>query len=233
MRVPRHDIILSLPAGRAIAEDEALLDQLQPRDARLERWWVAVKPAVVVGLGLHHQLASVVDLERCRAAGVEVLHRRAGGGALLVDEHMLCGAVCVPIDAVPSDVTESYRWLGDELTAALNECGVPARRVDVAEARADVAALRSSGDVVSRLLLSTCYGALSPHEVVVGQAKVVGLAQVRRRHAALFQFGILLRSQSPLADYLMVDDDDVVRERLRAELQKRTVGLRELSRQAC
>ncbi len=31
-------------------------------------------------------------------------------------------------------------------------------------------------------------------------AKVVGLAQVRRQHAALFQVGILLRDQSPLAD---------------------------------
>ena len=60
---------------------------------------------------------------------------------------------------------------------------------------------------MSRLLLTTCYGALSPHEVVVGTAKLVGLAQIRRRHAALFQFGILLQDQSPLADLLVVPDE--------------------------
>ena len=60
-----------------------------------------------------------------------------------------------------------------------------------------------AADAAARLLLDACYGALSPHEVVDATArKVVGLAQVRRRHAALFQVGILLRDQSPLADLL-------------------------------
>jgi lipoate-protein ligase A len=70
---------------------------------------------------------------------------------------------------------------------------------------------------------------LSPHEVVVGPGrKLVGLAQVRRRHAALFQFGILLRDQSPLAEYLRVPDASR-REEVRAELRRRTVGLASLT----
>ena len=169
---------------------------------------------MVVGLGLHHRLASVVDLERCRAAGVEVLQRRAGGGALLLDEHMVCGAICAP---ATEDVTESYRWLGDILAGALN-----ARRVEIAQARADVAAVRARTDHTARLLLDTCYGALSPHEVVIGQQKVVGLAQIRRRDRALFQFGVLLRDQSKLADYLVAEG---VREQLRDELASRTTRL--------
>lgn len=225
MRLPRHDTPLSLPAEpprEALARDEALLDAVQPAGPHLERWYVAASPAVVVGLGLRHRVAEIVDLARCAAAGVEVLHRRAGGGAVLVDrDTMLCGAICLPLPhpLLGDDLTASYRWLGEHLSARLG-----ARRVEVAEARADVATLKSRGDPVARLLLGACYGALSPHEVVMGTAKLVGLAQIRRRHAALFQFGVLLQDQSALADLLVVPDEST-REELRAELRRRTVGI--------
>ena len=214
MRLPRHDTLVSLPAEpprTAIAADEALLDSPLSQ----VRLWLPSQPAVVVGLALHHRLGSVVDVERCNAAGVEVVERRAGGGALLLDESVVCGAICLP--ATP-DLTESYRWLGEALAMALD-----ARRVEVAEARQDVTNLRARNDEVSRLLLDTCYGALSPHEVVIGHQKVVGLAQIRRRDRALFQFGVLLRDQSLLADYLLVHGE---REQLRHQLAQRTTGLR-------
>ena len=218
-------LIRPMRAREAIAADEALLDL--PGTSRF--WfWQAEAPAVVVGIRLHHRLASVVDLDRCRASDVDVVERHAGGGALLLDAHVLCGAIALPISAVSSDVTESYRWLGDALVDALSSLGVNARRVEVAEARADIARLRASGD----LLLNVCYGALSPHEVVVdtveGSEKLVGLAQVRRRHAALYQFGILLRSQAPLADFLRVELEQD-RASLRNELERRTIGLESLT----
>jgi lipoate-protein ligase A len=229
---------MSLPAEHprdALARDQAMLDDALREpvasgsaasgQAPLVRWWVASAPAVVVGLGLRHRLASIVDIERCRAVGVDVLERRAGGGALLLDEHMLCGAVCLPAANVAHDVTESYRWLGDLLAARLRAAGVSgARRVEVAEAREDVAVLKARNDPVARILLATCYGALSPHEVVVGAAKLVGIAQIRRRRGALFQFGILRRDQSALADYLHVPDE-ATRAELREALRRRTIGV--------
>ncbi len=240
---------MSLPAEdprAALLRDEALFDTLAARLALahevqdvssigmsapsvaesppLVRWWTASSPAVVVGLGLHHRVASIVDTDRCHAAGVAVLARRAGGGALLLDEHMLCGAVCVPRADVPDDVTESYRWLGDLLASRLRALGISeARRIETDEARRDVATLKSRKDEVAKILLTTCYGALSPHEVAIGNAKLVGLAQIRRRHAALFQFGILLRDQSPLADLLQVPDEQT-RQELREALRQRTIG---------
>ncbi len=228
MRLPRHDTSQSLPAEHpreALARDEALLDAVVPNSTPLVRWWVGASPAVVIGLGLRHRVHEIVDIDRCRAAGVEILERRAGGGALLVNAHMLCGAICLPRSSIPDDVTESYRWLGDILQAKLRALGVEnARRIDLAEARADVAQLKALDDRVNRLLLSTCYGALSPHEIAIGNAKLVGIAQIRRRHAALFQFGILLRNQAPLADYLQVPDEPT-REKLRDALSQRTVGI--------
>jgi len=234
MRLPRHDTSHSLPAEpprEALARDEALLDQVQPGGPVLERWYVAASPAVVVGLGLRHRLADAVDLARCAAAGVDVLHRRAGGGAVLVDrDAMLCGALCVPVPhpVVGDDLTGSYRWLGEHLATRLARLGIAgARRVEVEAARGDVGGLKSRDDALARLLLTTCYGALSPHEVVVGPAKLVGLAQIRRRHAALFQFGVLLADQSSLADFLAIPDEPT-RAALRAALRHRTIGLRQL-----
>src|SRR5439155_18942962 len=138
LRLPRPGTPLRLsaePRRDAIARDEALLEQ-----GAGERWWIAASPAVVVGLGMHQRLFTIVDRERCRAAGLEVLERRAGGGALLLDQHMLCGAICLPIESVAADVTESYRWLGDHLVARLSALGIAGlRRAEVTEARADVA----------------------------------------------------------------------------------------------
>jgi lipoate-protein ligase A len=230
--VPRHDTSLRLPAElprEALRRDEALLDQVTPGGAWLQRVYLASAPAVVLGLGLWHRADQVVDVERCRAAGVDVLPRKAGGGAVLVDANMVCGAICAPLPApgIPDDLTESYRWLGDRFVERLRACGVPGvRRVEVAEARADTEKLRAEQ---ARLLQTTCYGGLSPHEIVAGPSarKLVGLAQVRRRHAVLFQFGILLRDQSPLADFLQIPNDSS-RENLKEALRERTVGLFDL-----
>jgi lipoate-protein ligase A len=220
------------PPAEALAHDEALLDQVVPDGPTCVRWYTVSAPAVVLGLGSWQQRGAIVDESRCRAVGVQLLARRAGGGAVLLDDGMLCAAICVPLPnpRVPADLTASYRWLGDGLAAALRALGVQRiERVEVAQARADVSALRTRTDPVGPLLLQTCYAALSPHEVVVyrqpgGPSKIVGLAQVRRRHAALFQLGVLLRDQSPLADLLRVDAE-ATREQLRQALRQRTAGL--------
>ena len=225
MRLPRHDTPQRLsaePPLEAIGHDEALLDEPAAPQTRMQmHWWLPSSPAIVVGLGLRHRIHSVIDVDRTRAAGVTVLDRKAGGGAVYLDRaNMLCGALAVPTASVPADVTESYRWLGDTLLEALRYLGVAAERVSTEDARANVARLRAARSP----LLSTCYGALSPHELTVEGKKLVGLAQVRRRETTLYVLGILLRDQSPLAEYLVGDDDT-----LRAELARRTVGLSSLT----
>jgi len=248
MRQPRHATPLRLSAAlpaeaprlsaelpaEALARDEALLDEVAVQRRVRVRWYTPSAPAVVLGLGLRHRRAAVVDDARCRAAGVAVLERRAGGGAVLLEPGLVCAAVCLPLpDArAPDDMTASYRWLGERFAAALGRLGVEhVERVEVEQARADVHGLRAraAADPVARLLLDACYGALSPHEVIVappgaGPRKLVGLAQVRRRQAALFQVGLLGRDQSALADLLIVPDERV-RAALRAALGDRTTGL--------
>ena len=200
-----------LAPADGLAGDEALLATISTK--ALVRWWLPSTPAVVVGVRVSPTV------------GVNVLKRQAGGGAVLVDEFMLCGAICLPIADVAPDVTESYRWLGDLLAPM-----VGGTRVEVARARADVAGLRARTDDVARLVLACCYGALSPHEVVdSGGRKIVGFAQVRRRHAALFQIGMLFRDQSRLADLLDIDSERC--EALRGELRQRSGAISSTPRQ--
>jgi lipoate-protein ligase A len=144
---------------------------------------------------------------------------------VLLDDGMLCLTVALglPHPLAVADVTESYRWIGEALAAGLRSEGVSeVRAASVIDARAQTAVAKFVAP--DSALRAACYGGLSPYEVIVGAAKVVGLAQARRKEVALFQIGILLRDQSDLAEVLVSAD----RERLRSELRTRTVGLNQL-----
>ena len=86
------------------------------------------------------QLDSTVDQEACAAAGVEVVRRRSGGGAVLVDPSSLVWVdlVVAATDALWSaDVGRSMWWVGEAWAKALEGAGLrrPQRleRPDVAQ----------------------------------------------------------------------------------------------------
>lgn len=227
-----HELLQGLQVERGspaveLARDQALLEVVGPGEPLRVRWYVVSQPAVVLGFAQRTRVESLVDRARCRAAGVAVIERQAGGGLVLLDERMVClsVALALPHPRLPDDLTESYRWLGEAVRDGLRAAGFRGLQVlPVARARQWQAALRARGDGVSAVAAATCFGSPSPYEVFVGQAKLVGLAQVRRRHAALFQAGIPLSDQSALADLARVSDEDT-RERVRDELRRSTVGL--------
>ncbi|MDX6555163.1 MAG: lipoate---protein ligase [Miltoncostaeaceae bacterium] len=128
-----------------------------------------------------------VDRDAARAAGVEVLRRRSGGGPVLWDAGLLALDVVLPRGhrLAGEDVVAAYRWLGEAVAGALRALGVPDVAVlSPAEARADPG---RDGPAAA-----ACFGGRSPYEVLAGGRKVVGLSQARRRQGALFQAGILL-----------------------------------------
>jgi lipoate-protein ligase A len=144
----------------------------------------SIGPALVIG---SRQSLDVVDVEACRAAGVDVVKRRSGGGAVLVEPAEMCWFdVVVPADdprfaAVAGDVGASMRWLGLHVVAGLNQLGVD----DV------VAHLGSmSGAAWSDLV---CFAGLGPGEVVRGGSKLVGVSQRRTRRGARFQCMVHVR----------------------------------------
>lgn len=146
-----------------------------PEPARREVWVHEVdRPALVLG---STQGAQAVDAARAEALGVEVVRRRSGGGAVLLEP----GAVLWVDVVVPAgdplwqdDVGRAAWWLGERWRSALAEQGWAG---EVHRGGLDAGAWGS--------LL--CFAGLGPGEVVVGGRKVVGVSQRRRRGWARFQ----------------------------------------------
>lgn len=137
-------------------------------------------PALVLGSA---QPFSHVDAGAARAAGVEVVRRRSGGGAVYVSHSSVVWVdVVVPAGDLlwEQDIGRAAWWLGDAWARALAEIGVDGPRV------------WKSGMRRSGWSDRICFAGVGPGEVLLGQAKAVGLAQRRTRTAALFQTAVVL-----------------------------------------
>lgn len=145
--------------------------------ARREIWRHDITaPALVLGSTQHD---SDVDIEACRRAGVEVVRRRSGGGAvLLVPGEVTWLDVIVPA-ATPgwsADVHRPMVWLGNGLAGAI------ARATGIVDLAVHDDAMRSTP--WSRLV---CFDGLGAGEVLLGGRKLVGISQRRTRDAARLQ----------------------------------------------
>lgn len=153
----------------------------QPVAAPAWRLWRYDRPAIVLGVSQRARRDAAAA-----AAPLDVLVRAAGGGAVLVGPWMIGLSVALPAAhaLVGHALVDSYRWLGEGIAEALRDCGVCAARALPPE---DARARPRDPD-----LDWACFGGLSPWEVVVGERKIAGLAQVRRRHGVLLVGGVLL-----------------------------------------
>jgi lipoate-protein ligase A len=174
-------------------------------------------PAVVLG---STQRGDVVDADRARAAGVAVVRRRSGGGAVLVTPDDP-----VWIDAwIPrggplwhEDVSLAFSWLGTAWAEALAILGHPG-----------ASAHRGAYASCTRWSSLVCFGGVGAGEVVVPDGrKVVGLAQRRSRPGAWFHSACVLRWEpSALLDVLDLPGPE--RETARRELAAAVVGVDDL-----
>jgi lipoate-protein ligase A len=153
-----------------------------PEDARPEIWVHHVtRPAVVLGSS---QREEVLDRSACRRAGVEIVRRRSGGGAvLLVPGDVAWLDVIVPRDGPGwhEDIHRPMVWLGGMLAEALRDVGAPGTtwHGSLTVHRGKMRSTRWSSTV--------CFDGLGPGELVSDGAKVVGMSQRRTRHAARLQ----------------------------------------------
>lgn len=144
--------------------------------------WVcdATAPALVLG---STQPAEVVDRDACARAGVEVVRRRSGGGAVLVVPGDLLWVDLLLPRHDPlwhDDVGVAFHWVGDLFAGVLAAQGLPA-------------AVHRGGLAPAPWADEVCFAGLGPGEVTVDGAKVVGLAQRRSRQGARFQCAVLHR----------------------------------------
>ena len=140
------------------------------------------RPAIVLG---STQTPGVVDVAAARSAGLEVVRRRSGGGAVLVtpDDPAWVDVWVPGGDPLWSpDVTAAFGWLGTAWADALGRLGL-----------GDVAVQGSGPGTCTRWSSLVCFGGVGAGEVTVGARKVVGLSQRRNRSGAWFHGACLLR----------------------------------------
>ena len=148
------------------------------------------------------QKDDAVDWERVRRRGAEVVHRRSGGSAVLVEPgSALWVDVTIPAgDPLwDPDVGRAFHWIGAAWAEVLTAGGLPARWHD--------GAMRSTP-----WSAWVCFAGLGPGEVTVDGRKVVGLSQRRTREGVLFQCcAAVTWEPERLLDLLALDDADRAR----------------------
>ncbi|MCR1781857.1 hypothetical protein KVF89_04860 [Nocardioides carbamazepini] len=177
-----------------------------------EVWsFVPGHPALVLGSAQDH---TVADAVATAAAGVEVVRRRSGGGAVYVDP-----ARSVWLDVVvprhdprwSEDVRTSVYWLGEAWQRALATLGLETE-------------LYRGGLEQTAWGRLVCFAALGPGEVLVGGRKLVGISQRRTRAGARFQC-IAYEHWDPydVLDLVTLSEED--RRRAGADLRDRATGV--------
>jgi lipoate-protein ligase A len=170
-----------LDGARAMAYDEVAAETAAaggPRTVRLYRWTPST-----LSLG-YRQPATDVDWDWCADAGVDVVRRPTGGGAIYHDSFGdVSYSIVAPAAELPGDLMETYELLCAPILEAFGRMGVDADFA--AEPRESVH-------------YPACYlRDVNPaHDVLAGGRKVSGNAQYRTRDAVI-QHGSLSFATDP------------------------------------
>jgi hypothetical protein len=169
--------------GVVIEERRGTADELHTADPFTDgppaqpTLWVCdvTAPAIVLG---SRQKPDLLDLDVCRRSGYDVVTRRSGGGAVLLEPGAVCWIdVVVPHGVAPDDVRGSMLWVGHIWRDALASLG------------ADPDALTVHVGDMTRTPWSdlVCFAGVGPGEVIADGHKLVGLSQRRTRHGIRIQ----------------------------------------------
>lgn len=190
------EIIDAAPAA-LVAATEAAVDAVAADGTPRLRWYRATSTALVRGRAQARLPLS--------GAGVPVLDRLTGGGAVLLGPDLLSCDVIVPAGhPLAVEPMPTFDRVGAAWRDALAALGVAGLRLHRGPATAV-----PRGDARQRLLAAVCFATRARGEVLLGDAKLVGLAQRRRRTGVLVQCGLLRRWRpGPLLAALGGDADD-------------------------
>jgi lipoate-protein ligase A len=170
----------NLPGARNMARDVAILEAVSagaaPPTLRLYGWG---PPCLTIG---KHQGLDAVDLDFCRAEGIDVVRRPTGGRALLHDLELTYSVVAsLGTPPLPTALQEAYRLICGALVEAGRKLGIEAELTGT--------------EVNLRLPNPTstvpCFEAPAEGEVVVAGRKLIGSA-MRAHGGCILQHGAIL-----------------------------------------
>lgn len=164
-----------------VSGDAAGFHARDPQPTRLAWVFRTLAPALVLG---STQPDSAVDRRTCERAGVDVVRRRSGGGAVLLRPGEVTWIDLVVPRGDPlwqDDVGRSMWWVGELWARSLARLGC------------ESVAVHRGGLVTTGWSRTVCFDGLGPGEVTVGGAKAVGISQRRTAASARFQCAVYHR----------------------------------------
>ncbi|WP_421866109.1 lipoate--protein ligase family protein [Motiliproteus sp.] len=163
--------------------------------------WRYAQPAIIMGCS---QRPTPEQQQRAAQQHLPIIRRGSGGGAVLAGPWMLSLSVFIPTDhpLAQLDLIKIFSWYEQIWLRALQSAGVDCKGVDKA-------LIEHSKQVAKDQQVDwACYAALSHGEIVSPDGrKLVGLAQIRKRHCIALVSGLHLQPCDwPILSEVVVDD---------------------------
>ncbi|MDA1191095.1 MAG: biotin/lipoate A/B protein ligase family protein [Candidatus Poribacteria bacterium] len=181
-----------------MAADDMLLrrQSVDPRPTvRVYEW-----DAVALTCGYFQELPNVVNVEGCRAAGIDLARRPTGGGVVVHEGAMTFSAIFSPNTVgIPNEAQASYRRLAEVVSVAFHRLGATTEPSETC--------LCPDSTLPDWCLLHPV-----EHDVIAGGRKVAGAAQRRTKAGVLHQAYVFgeMPSQATLDAATTVDLGDAV-----------------------
>jgi len=193
-----------------MAIDEAILDvHIQggvPPTLRVYQW---DPPAL--SLGYNQSIEHDVDLTKCQEAGVEVVRRITGGGAVLHAQELTYSIVSAVNDGIPESIAGSYRFLSRGLIACYKILGLD---VELKPGR-------------NKTRSTACFSIATLADLTYQGRKLAGSAQARRRNALLQHGSLPIHSHADVLFSLLRFSSETSRQKARSLFNKRMLTLGE------
>ena len=158
-------------AAMNMAIDEAILAAQKMHPNPTLRFYDWSFPAF--SFGYFQDIASEVDVDACRAAGIELVKRMTGGGTV-VHGWELTYTLILPRSTAEIGVSDVYQRIGQSLVKAFQKLGVPAECY---------AACADSPQAAPNICLTNP----AEHDVMSDDKKLAGVSVRRNRDGILFQ----------------------------------------------
>src|SRR5881628_3703299 len=152
-------------AGAAnMAVDAALLDEVQRSSGArtVVRFYGWRGPTI--SLGRNQKVENALDVDYCRANGIDIVHRPTGGRAVLHDDELTYAVISNDSSHFGDTIYGNYKRVSEALCLGYNRLGVPAI---LAPDTRKAAPLIDDGD-------PPCFLSTSRYELMVAGRKIVG-----------------------------------------------------------
>src|SRR5436309_13644567 len=168
----------TLDGAANMAVDAALLGEVErfPGARTVVRFYGWRRPTI--SLGRNQKVENAVDVDYCRANGIDIVHRPTGGRAVLHDDELTYAVISNDSSCFGDTIYGNYKRVSEALCLGYQNLGIPAVLAPDTRKPDD---WENEGD-------PPCFVSPSRYELMVNGRKVVGSAQ-RRVRSSFLQHG--------------------------------------------